>query len=65
MPFTQQERAQGVAEMKIFRTWFEKHIMGQDSNTVTDAIMIMPFSTATPKYRDDTNKYVLIVTFEV
>jgi len=45
-----------VAEMKIFRTWFEKNIMGQDGNTVTDAIMIMPFGSATPKYRDDANK---------
>lgn len=56
MPFTKEERAQGVAEMKIFRTWFYKHIMGQDSETLTDAIMIMPFGAATPKYRDDVNK---------
>jgi hypothetical protein len=42
--------------MKIFRTWFEKQIMGQDDETLTDAIAIMPFGAAVPKYRDDPNK---------
>lgn len=59
VPFTKEERAQGVAEMKIFRTWFETNIMGQHSDTVTDAIMVMPFGSASPKYRDDSNKYAL------
>ncbi|KAK0716702.1 putative amidase [Apiosordaria backusii] len=52
VPFTKEERAQGVAEMKVFRTWFEKHIMGPDKDTVTDAC---------PKYRDDANKLPSIV----
>ena len=47
--------------MKAFRTWFEKNVMGPDKDTVTDAVMIMPFGAATPKYRDDANKYVLMV----
>ncbi|KAI1345868.1 hypothetical protein F5Y01DRAFT_322529 [Xylaria sp. FL0043] len=42
--------------MRIFRTWFEKNIMGQDSTTVTDTVMVMPFGAAAPKYRDDPNK---------
>lgn len=45
--------------MKIFRSWFETNIMGQHSDTVTDAVMVMPFGSASPKYRDDSNKYVL------
>ncbi|KAM3518755.1 hypothetical protein MY4038_010009 [Beauveria bassiana] len=61
VPFTKEERAQGVAEMKIFRTWFETNIMGQHSDTVTDAIMVMPFGSASPKYRDDSNKLPSIV----
>ncbi|KAI1366286.1 putative amidase [Xylaria arbuscula] len=61
VPFTKEDRAQGVAEMRIFRTWFEKNIMGQDNATVTDAIMIMPFGAAAPKYRDDANKLPSIV----
>ncbi|KAK4204937.1 amidase signature domain protein [Triangularia verruculosa] len=59
--FTEEERAQGVAEMKVFRTWFEKHIMGLDKDSVTDAVMIMPFGSAAPKYRDDPNKLPSIV----
>jgi hypothetical protein len=54
--FIKEERAQGVAKIKIFRTWFEKNIMGQDSNTVTNAIMIMLFGSGTPKYWDYANK---------
>jgi len=42
--------------MNVFRTWFEKNIMGQDDDTVTNAVMIMPFSSPHPKYRDDHNK---------
>ncbi|CAG8981416.1 hypothetical protein HYALB_00013919 [Hymenoscyphus albidus] len=61
VPFTKEERAQGVAEMKVFRSWFEKNIMGPNSNTVTDAIMLMPFGSASPKYRDDANKLPSIV----
>ncbi|KAI1129070.1 putative amidase [Nemania abortiva] len=61
VPFKKEERAQGVAEMKVFRTWFENKIMGQDSDTVTNAVMIMPFGAATPKYRDDTNKLPSVV----
>ncbi|THZ54669.1 amidase signature enzyme, partial [Aureobasidium pullulans] len=61
VPFTEENREQGVAEMKIFRTWFEKQIMGQDNETLTDAIAIMPFGAAVPKYRDDPNKLPSIV----
>ncbi|KAI0856904.1 putative amidase [Xylaria cubensis] len=61
VPFTKEERAQGVAEMDVFRTWFKNNIMGEDRNTVTDAVMIMPFGAAAPKYRDDANKLPNIV----
>lgn len=56
VPFTKEQRAQGVAEMGVFRTWFEKNIMGPSRDTVTDAVMVMPFGSAAPKYRDDANK---------
>ncbi|PMB66838.1 hypothetical protein BM221_007835 [Beauveria bassiana] len=32
--------------------------MGQHSDTVTDAIMVMPFGSASPKYRDDSNNFI-------
>lgn len=56
VPFIKEERARGVAEMEVFRTWFEKNIMGPDKDTVTDAVMVMPFGSVSPKYRDDANK---------
>ncbi|KAI0199400.1 putative amidase [Astrocystis sublimbata] len=61
IPFTKEERAQGVAEMKVFRDWFEKNIMGPHRDTVSDAVMVMPFGSAVPKYRDDANKLPGIV----
>ncbi|KAJ3493191.1 hypothetical protein NLG97_g4888 [Lecanicillium saksenae] len=61
IPFTKKEGAQAVAKMKIFRTWFETNVMGQDSETVTDAVMIMPFGSASPKYRDESNNLPSIV----
>lgn len=55
LPFTKEERQRGVEEMKIFRACFEERIMGQDSDGVTDAVMVMLFGSAQPKYRDDPN----------
>jgi hypothetical protein len=54
--FTAEDRAQGVAEMNVFRVWFERNILGRDADTVTNAVMIMPFGSPHPKYRDDPNK---------
>ncbi|KAF2818873.1 amidase signature enzyme [Ophiobolus disseminans] len=48
VPFTVEERAQGVAEMKLSRTCI--------------AVMIMPFGSPCPKYRDDYNKLPSVVS---
>lgn len=56
VPFTAEERAQGVKWMEVFRAWFEKNILGQDNDSVTNAVMIMSFGSPNPKYRDDHNK---------
>jgi hypothetical protein len=47
--------------MSFFRTWFEKNILGLDDESVTNAVMIMPFGSTYPKYRDDRNERVLSI----
>ncbi|KAK0727826.1 hypothetical protein B0T26DRAFT_748124 [Lasiosphaeria miniovina] len=44
--------------MKVFRTWVGNNIIGPDKDTVTNAVMVMPFGSAVPKYRDDANNIV-------
>ncbi|PNS16062.1 hypothetical protein CAC42_4463 [Sphaceloma murrayae] len=61
VPFTEEKQTGGVAEMKIFRTWFDEHIMGKGPDGITIAFALMPFGSATPKYRDDPNKLPSIV----
>lgn len=43
-------------ELKVFQRWFDENIFSQDPNTLSDAIMIMPYGSANPKYRDIANE---------
>lgn len=42
--------------MKVFRDWFNDNILSQDSSTMSDAIMIMPYGSANPRYLEDPNE---------
>lgn len=53
---TGKERAQGWAELDVFRNWFETIIMAASSELLSDAIMIMPYGMGKPKYRDSPNE---------
>lgn len=43
-------------ELKIFRDWFNENIFSSDPETGSEAIMIMPYGSANPKYRDSPNE---------
>ncbi|KAJ6180918.1 hypothetical protein N7519_011379 [Penicillium mononematosum] len=43
-------------ELKVFQRWFDENIFSQDPNTLSEAIMIMPYGSANPKYRDTPNE---------
>lgn len=45
-------------ELKVFKTWFSDNMFSQDSDTMSEAIMIMPYGSANPKYRDVANELV-------
>lgn len=46
-----------VGELKVFRDWFDQIIFSKDPHTLSNAIMIMPYGSADPKYRDAPNEY--------
>ncbi|KAL4936545.1 amidase signature domain-containing protein [Aspergillus oleicola] len=43
-------------ELEIFRKWFEENVFSHDPNSISEAIMIMPYGAANPKYRDSANE---------
>lgn len=42
-----------LEELAVFRDWFSKLIMGPDSDTLSNAILVMPYGEPDPEYRDD------------
>jgi hypothetical protein len=43
-------------ELKVFRDWFDDNVFSSDPASLSDAIMIMPYGSANPKYRDSSNE---------
>ncbi|KAJ6006803.1 hypothetical protein N7451_004747 [Penicillium sp. IBT 35674x] len=43
-------------ELEVFRRWFDENIFSKDPDTMSEAIMIMPYGSANPKYRDVANE---------
>lgn len=43
-------------ELRVFRKWFNENVFSTDPESLSDAIMIMPYGSANPKYRDSPNE---------
>lgn len=54
---TPAENQQYRDELRVFRQWFNENIMSHNDDSLSDAIMIMPYGSANPKYRDGPNEY--------
>ncbi|KAF5530149.1 amidase signature domain-containing protein [Fusarium mexicanum] len=52
---TSQEYDQYLNQLEVFRKWFSENLMGPDSRTLSDAILIMPYGEPHPEYRDEAN----------
>ncbi|KAG5755894.1 hypothetical protein H9Q70_001490 [Fusarium xylarioides] len=52
---TSQERETYMKQLEVFRNWFTENIMGPDSKTLSNAILIMPYGESHPEYRDEAN----------
>jgi len=47
---------QGWAELKVFRDWVDANVLSSHSETLSNAVMIMPYGMGRPKYRDAANE---------
>ncbi|KAF9765336.1 hypothetical protein IL306_002424 [Fusarium sp. DS 682] len=52
---TSQEYETYMKQLEVFRNWFSETVMGPDSKTLSDAILIMPYGAPHPEYRDEAN----------
>jgi hypothetical protein len=55
---TRDEYENHLARIKIFRDWFDRDIMNITQDQQADAVMILPYGVAEPKYRDVKPEYV-------
>jgi hypothetical protein len=49
------DKDQSIAQLDVFRKWFNENVMSETSTLLSDAVMVMPFGNATPHYRDEPN----------
>ena len=42
-----------LKELEVFRDWFNEFVMGPDSDTLSSAVLVMPYGEPDPEYRDD------------
>ena len=50
-----EQREKAAAELDIYRNWFNERVMKRESDSIPDAILVMPEGKAVPQYRDDPN----------
>ncbi|RKL49535.1 hypothetical protein BFJ72_g994 [Fusarium proliferatum] len=50
---TSQEYATYMKQLEVFRSWFTENVMGPDSKTLSNAILIMTYGEPHPEYRDE------------
>ena len=50
---TREEYETYLKELKVFRDWFSEFVMGPDAETLSNAILIMPYGEPGPEYRDN------------
>ncbi|KAK2603985.1 MutS protein msh4 [Conoideocrella luteorostrata] len=44
-----------MKQLEVFRDWFSEHVMGPDPETLSNAILVMPYGEPGPEYRDEAN----------
>ena len=49
---TSEMHKHGLKKMSIFRTWFEDNLIGPSEDGTSEALLLLPWTTGTPNYRD-------------
>ncbi|KAI1740718.1 putative amidase [Xylaria scruposa] len=52
---TSEEYEAYLKQLEVFRDWFSEHLMGPNSESLSTAILVMPYGEPNPEYRDDPN----------
>ncbi|KAH6694856.1 putative amidase [Leptodontidium sp. MPI-SDFR-AT-0119] len=52
---TAEDCYQGQQEQNVFRDWFEAKVLHHDPDTLSNAILVLPYGLADPAYRDVPN----------
>ncbi len=46
------ERATAVRQVETYRTWFEENVLKDDPDTLSNAILVLPWTADFANYRD-------------
>ena len=49
---TSEMHEQGLKKMSIFQSWFEENLIGPSEDGTSEALLLLPWTTGTPDYRD-------------
>ncbi|VUC36601.1 unnamed protein product [Clonostachys rosea] len=52
---TTEEYETYLKQLEVFRDWFSQRVMGPDPDTLSNAVLIMPYGAPEPEYRDEPN----------
>lgn len=50
---TNEEYETYLKQLEVFRNWFSDRLMGPDSESLSNAVLVMPYGEPDPEYRDD------------
>lgn len=50
-------RNQAEFELDTFRAWFHENVLKKSSDSLSDAVVVLPAGKATPDYRDEPNPF--------
>lgn len=53
-----EERNRADFELNTFRAWFRENVLKESSDSLSEAVLVLPAGKATPNYRDEPNPYV-------
>lgn len=56
------ERKQAELELKTFRVWFRENVLKESSDSLSEAVLVLPAGKATPDYRDESNPFAHHIT---
>ena len=52
-----EERNQADFELNTFRVWFRENVLKESSDSLSEAVLVLPAGKPTPAYRDEPNPF--------